>query len=201
MPGMIDVLMEQLSGQDLGGLLGAAGGQVDRAKADKALGSGLGAILGGLAKNASKADGADAIVGALQRDHDGSVLDHLGGLLGSSDHTDGSKILGHVFGDKRGQVEQQIAKDSGLDAGAIAELLPMLAPVVMGFLGKKTREEGLTGSSLASLLSQETATAGRKLPDLGGLTKLLDRDGDGDVMDDLGGLVEKAKGLFGKVRS
>ena len=39
-------------------------------------------ILAGLARNAAQPEGADPLHGAVQRDHDGSLLDDLGGFLG-----------------------------------------------------------------------------------------------------------------------
>ena len=41
-------------------------------------------LLGALARNSATPQGAAGILGALERDHDGSLLDSLGGLLGLS---------------------------------------------------------------------------------------------------------------------
>ena len=61
----------------------------------------MSAILGAMANNASKPGGADSLLGALQKDHDGSILDNLGGFLGQPNTDDGNGILGHVFGNSR----------------------------------------------------------------------------------------------------
>ena len=41
-------------------------------------------LLGGLLCNAQPSGGAAALLDALQKDHDGSVLDDIGGFLGQN---------------------------------------------------------------------------------------------------------------------
>ncbi len=67
----------------------------------------------------------------------------------------------------------------------------------MGMLGRTQRQQGLDTSALSKMLQGEQQRAAA--PALGGLAKLLDADGDGQVMDDLakaGGSL--LGGLFGK---
>ena len=52
----------------------------------------------------------------LAKDHDGTILDNLGGFLSNSDNGPGAGILKHVFGDKRSMVEAGLSQMSGLDA-------------------------------------------------------------------------------------
>ena len=40
-------------------------------------------------------------------------------------------------------VETEVAKQTGLDPKAIAGLLPMLAPIVMGALGRQKKQQGM----------------------------------------------------------
>ena len=92
-------------------------------------------------------------------------------------------------------MESALGQSTGLDAGSIGKLLTMLAPLVMGALGKKQRQSGLKPSDLGGLLQQERQTATQKAPDLGMLGSLLDADGDGDIKDDvakLGGSLLKS---------
>lgn len=189
MPGLLDGVMEQLGGDRLGAIAGALGGDSDRTQA--AIASALPALLGGLANNTAKPDGADSLRRALD-DHDGSVLDDPSALLGGGG--DGEGILGHILGAKRQDVEQHVAGSSGLDLGQVTKLLPMLAPMVMGVLGRKQRSEGLDAGGLAGMLGGERSELESSSPDLGGLASILDRDGDGSMMDDLTGM---AGGLLG----
>ena len=189
MAGLLDGLMEQLGGDRLGDIAGALGG--DSGATQAAITSALPALLGGLANNTSNSDGATALRSALD-DHDGSVLDDPGAVLAGQGEGDG--ILGHILGAKRTEVEQHVAGQSGLDLGQVAKLLPMLAPMVMGFLGKKQRDEGLDAGGLAGALGGERKNLEAASPGLGGLASILDRDGDGNMMDDLSGM---AGGLLG----
>ncbi len=155
----------------------------DQGTTRSAIEQALPALLGGLAGNAKSPGGADALSSALD-DHSGSVFDQLGGLLGSGGG-DGAKILGHVLGGKQGAVEQKLAGNSGLDLGSISKLLPILAPLVMGYLGDRKKSDGLDAGGLGSLLGTERRQAEASSPGLGGLASILDSDGDGSIVDDV----------------
>lgn len=196
--GMIDELMGAMGGEGLGALGGLLGG-ADENVTKGALGAALPAILGAMAGNASKPGGADSLLGALQKDHDGSILDNLGGFLGQPNTADGDGILGHVFGNNRPQVEQNIAQKSGLDLGTIVKFLPVIAPIIMGFLGKMTRQNNLDAGGLTKSLQQEKEAAEAGGFDFGSILGMLDGDRDGDVKDDvmkMGG--SWLKKLFGR---
>ena len=71
----------------------------------------------------------------------------------------------------------------------------MLAPIVMAALGQAKRTNGLDAGGLAAMLGQERAAIpGQAGGALGGLMSLIDRDGDGSVVDDLGGMLGKMMG-------
>ncbi len=190
MAGLMDEMMGALNGADggLGGLLGGVlGGQAD-AKTEKAAGLGIEAILGGLANNAQDPKGAEALMNALDR-HDGSALDNLGPGFGNAESAaDGEKILGHVFGDNKAAVTQNLAAKSGLDVGSIAKMLPALAPVVMGMLGKKKAGGGLDAGGLAGMLKGEADGF-----DLGDILGMVTGGGGG-----AGGIMNILKGLFSR---
>ena len=168
----------------------------DPASTQRAVSAAVPMLLSALGKNAASPQGAEELLGALSRDHDGSVLDNVGAALGSGSLSqDGAAILGHVLGNKQGTVAAGIGQATGLTAGTSSQLLAMLAPLVMGSLGKTQRESGLDASALASMLGgqRKQANAG-----LGGLAGLLDMDGDGDITDDVVNLGSKLLGgLFG----
>jgi len=99
-------------------------------------------MLAGLSKNASTPQGAEALSGALDRDHDGGVLDNLAGFLdGSGGMADGAKILGHIFGGKRGGVEQSVSQASGVDAASVAKIMAMVAPLIMAVCSRVVRRK------------------------------------------------------------
>lgn len=201
MSNLTDGLLSQLGSGGIAQIAQALG--TDETKTQGAIGSALPAILAGLANNAKQPEGAAKLASALD-DHSPSIFDQLGSLVQSAGGADGNAILGHVLGQKRGGVEQQLAGQTGLDAGAIAKLLPMLAPLVLGYLSKQKSEKGLDASGLGSMLGEERRSTEAKSPGLGGLASILDADGDGSMMDDLIDLTKgkgAAKGGLGGLLS
>ena len=75
----------------------------------------------------------------------------------------------------------------------------MLAPLVMGMLGKNQRQQGLDIGGLTDLLGGERKAAQKRAPEAVDLIgSLLDSDGDGSVTDDLAKLGGNLLGgLFG----
>lgn len=192
---LLDMLSQQLGGDATAQISRQLG--TDETTTNKAIAGALPMLIGALARNAAKPEGAGSLAGALERDHDGSVLDDLSGFLKNPEQGSGDGILRHTLGGKRGAVEHQINRASGLESGAVSKLLPMLAPLVMGALGKAQRQGGLDAGGLASMLEGERQAADRSLGQLGGLGALLDSDADGDV--DAGDVAKVGMGLLGKL--
>jgi hypothetical protein len=192
MSSLTDTLMSRLGAseiQQLGDTIGA-----DPAATGKGLAAAIPMLFGALAQNAGNEEGRTALEGALRKDHDGSVLDGLSGFFGAGATEPGKAILGHVLGGRQATAEQGLSAVSGLGKDQAGKLLALVAPLVLGALGKARREGALDAGGLAGLLAGERQGAAGAL---GGLSGLLDRDGDGSVADDvLGGL---AKGLKGKL--
>lgn len=187
-------LLAELGGSRLSELSRALGAEEGQARS--ALAMGLPALLAALQRNSARPEGADALARALERDHDGSVLDDLGAVLGGGRAADGDGILRHVLGDRRSTLEEAVGRGSGLERAQVSKLLTMIAPLVMGQLGKARRDGGLDAGGLADLLQRETRSVSRDAPGVGGLAALLDRDGDGSVADDVGGLARDLLGGF-----
>lgn len=190
--GLLDDLMGQLGGDPTDKIAGQLG--VDTGTATKAISGALPMLLGGLTRN-TQSGGAGALASALDRDHDGSILDDLKGYLGSAEAPKDDGILGHVFGDSRPRVESALGGMSGIEAGSAGKLLKMLAPIVMGALGKEKRRKNLRSGGLGDLLGAESrTTSGAGAMDL--LGKVLDKDGDGSFTDELASM---GKGLLGSM--
>ena len=189
---------------DLSELLNSAIGQsivrnvagqlgVDENQASSAVSMAIPAILAGMTRNARSQGGAASLNNALESKHDGSLLENLSGMLQghtSELQSDGDGILGHVFGNNRTAVEQGIAKKSGINLSKIGPLLAILAPIVMAYLGKEKRQTNTGAGGLGDLLggllggaTQQRSTSGGGLMDM--LGGILDKDGDGNPLDDL----------------
>jgi hypothetical protein len=172
-----------------------------------ALNTALPLILGAMKNNITTPGGATSLLGALSNsNHDGSILNNLGSLLGNSDVLkDGSGILGHIFGGKVQNVAKAVSAKSGMDLASVMKLLQMAAPVIMGYLGKQSRQQEINDSNgIENLLGGMLGNSAKKEQNL--VTQLLDADGDGSVIDDIIGMTSGTKksglggmlgGLFG----
>lgn len=142
-------------------------------------------LLGAMAQNSSTSEGSSSLLSALDRDHDGSVLDDLGGFLGGYDTGPGQGILGHVFGDRLGAVQSAVSQSSGMDLGRVVSLLMMLAPIVMGALGQSRRQGQVNENSLPDVLAGATRQTASNSPISDMLSQMLDSNRDGSSLDDI----------------
>lgn len=131
-------------------------------------------ILGGL-KQRMDTHGEDHVQEHVQQ-LGATDFSDIGALISGGAQT-GDTELGGLLGGKGAQASQLMANKLGISAGTAAKLIPMVAPLIIGMLMKKGRSAG--GASPG------TGAGGGGL---GGLGRILDRDGDGSILDDLGGL-------------
>lgn len=182
-------------------------------------------ILNALHQNAQTPGGEAALSSALAQ-HDGSSLDQFAqGQLPSAQ--DGSAILGHAFSGQAPEAANTVAQHAGIDPQMAMQVLSMVAPLVLGALGRgqsQGESGGLGGSGgLAGMLggllgggnagagglggllgaghesgNQNQAAgnsqAGNLQADTGGgllgsLISSLDRDGDGNPLNDVMGML------------
>jgi hypothetical protein len=184
MSDMLETLAQNLGGNTLGQISSQIG--ADEGSTATAISAALPILLGAMDRNTDQPGGAESLFNALNRDHDGSILDDIAGHLGGAQSGPGEAILGHVLGGKQKSVESGLSQVSGLDSGAIAKLLPILAPIVMGMLGRAQRQQGFDAGALSEMLTGERKRAQARNPDVGGiLGDLLDTDNDGQVIDDV----------------
>src|SRR5262249_20131902 len=108
----------------------------------------------------------------------------------------GGSILGHVLGGRQDSMAQSVGRASGLDAGSAAQLLAMLAPIVLAALG---RARGQGGGSLTDILGGAQSHMQQHSP--GGMdlvSQMLDSNHDGSVADDV---ARMGVGLLGSLFS
>lgn len=203
MEGILDILNGPLGKTIINGVAGSTG--QDSSKTGSVLTMALPVLMKAMQRNAATEDGANGLMGALQK-HDGGILDNLGDLFnGGVDSNvvqDGGKILGHVLGNKQSGIQQVIGQKAGVDAGSVGNILKVAAPILMGVLGKQTKQSGISsGSGIGNLLGGLLGGSGGA-QDQSFLEKILDADGDGSVIDDVAGMVlnsgsKKSGGLLG----
>jgi hypothetical protein len=151
-----------------------------------ALGTALPILLGAMAKNTASPEGAAALNNALQNDHDGSILNDLLGAVGNFQNGPGAGILKHVLGNNSGVIAQILGQSSGMSQQGAGNLLQILAPIVMGVLGQQKREQNIDENQLARILGGSHQQVMQQAPQQAGiLQQILDRDGDGNSMDDI----------------
>jgi hypothetical protein len=196
---ILQLLQSQMGGEVLKQLSGQIGSSEEQTSS--AVNGAVSALLTGLSKNIQTPEGANGLLGALDRDHDGSILNDIQGFLSGASQpantsaANGMGILKHVLGGNQGNIAEAIAKMSGLDASKAGSLLTMVAPLVLGALGKAKAAQPQGGSGILDLITKTQQTQTQQSPVGGIFEKLLDRDGDGQVMDDL--LSMGAKSLLG----
>ncbi len=206
MAGILDLLSSDLGKTIISGVAGSTGQDVG--KTGSVLAMGLPVLMKAMQRNAATPQGAEGLMGALSGKHDGSILDNLGGLFSGGVNADvmqdGGKILNHVLGSKASGVEQVIGQKTGMDVGAVGNILKTATPILMGFLGKQSRQNGVSnanglGSLLGGMLGGNDNQQEQSF-----LEKILDADGDGSVIDDVAGMFlnqggQKSGGLLGGV--
>ena len=149
-------LYESLQGEALRKISERLG--VSESEAENGVQAGLPLLLGALARNARQPGGESAIEAALDRDHDGSIFDDIGGLATGKYEQDGDAILGHMLGGNRTQAQNQMAQFAGLKGKDMGKLLAILAPLILGYLAKRKRGGG-GGGGLGDILNREESDA------------------------------------------
>ena len=184
MNAITQMIMQQLSGGASRAIAQRLG--VNESTANTAVQVAVPLLLAALARNASAPQGAESLHQAINKDHDGSILDNLTGYLGNPQSANGAGILSHVFGGQRPAIENNLAQATGMDQGSAGSLLETLAPVVMGAVGQAQQQNGLDPSGLSNLLNKQEQQAEANSPGvMGMLNSMLDQNKDGSAMDDL----------------
>jgi hypothetical protein len=194
---LVDILSSQLGtegvemmGQKLG---------LDPATTQQAVAAAIPMLTGALAHNAAQPGGAADLHEALNA-HDGSILDNIGSYMSSNVGNIGAggiggAILGHILGQHQDNATAGLANATGIDSGQAGQLLAMLAPLVMGALGRMKQQGGIDPGNIASVLQSEHEQAAAAAPSgLGGiLSSILGAGGSGGS----GGLGDIAGSLLG----
>ncbi|MCB0620719.1 MAG: DUF937 domain-containing protein [Saprospiraceae bacterium] len=204
---MANSLMDLLQGQLSEGMIKQLSQQIGGADQQKTAAATSGIVttlMGALARNAATPEGANSLSNALDRDHDGSVLDDMMDLFSGQKSVqperqralNGDGIINHILGDRRGNAIDMISQMSGLDSNKTGSLMTMLAPMIMGMLGQQKKQQGLDVGGLVSMLNgvrtQQQAQSNN--PTMSLITRFLDADGDGSIADDVAGFGMKFLG-------
>ena len=124
-------------------------------------------ILGGLKRQKDNYGGEARVDHILNKYGSADVLDNIGDFFSSQvQNQDADPRLGGLLGDSGVQATNMLSKQFNLDGNTAMKIIPMLAPIILGFLTQK-RDQAGAGST--------------------GIAAILDRDGDGSILDDIAG--------------
>ncbi len=168
-----DDLLKQIPIGDIARQVGISSDEAESAVAQI-----LPTLVGGMAANVQDSKGEASLTTALEEHH---------GKLGSRtslkdiDTADGEKIVSHVFGAKTDDVVKAVSGSKGVGQDIIAQILPIVAPIVLAWLANKF----FGGAATKEAKKPKTPESSGGLGDLlGGL--LGGSGGGGDL---LGGLL------------
>jgi hypothetical protein len=197
---MLDLLHENLGDDNFIDKLSEQIGGADRDQTRAAAHGIVTALSGAAAQTASTPAGASSLLNMLDTDHNGSIFDNLiGAVTGGGQQQSGGGIVESLLGGNQSGVVSMISKMAGLDSGKTGNLLMILAPVVLGALGKAKNTGGLDIGGVMNLLQGNQQQA-QSNPALQMISGFLDKNHDGNIADDLiSGLGSNLLGgLFGK---
>jgi len=173
-----DLLLGKQSSDAVGAL--ARQFNISEAQARDAIASMAPSLGRGMQHHTKENAGLDSLIEALGKGNHKKYIEDPG-VLGRQETTkDGNSILGHIFGSKdvSRNVAKHAAQETGLGASLLKKMLPVVATMVMGTLGKSL----LGGGSSAPAAKQSSGILGT----------LLDSDRDGSIIDDVLGMAFKA---------
>lgn len=107
-------------------------------------------VISYLRNKSQDAKEAESLNNALDKDHDGSILDDVS--QAGARQGEGGSILSHIFGNEKNTVENNLSQNTGISIDKIGPILAMLAPVIMGYIGKEKQQNNVGAGGLGDLL-------------------------------------------------
>ena len=141
---------------------------LDKAIAGKAVTAMVPALLGSFASVAATPEGARKLSGAISQQSPG-ILDSLASSIGGAGQqglvNSGVNALGSLLGTSAvPAVAGALGKYVGIGERESTSLIGLLAPAVMGVLGKEQKSQGLDAAGLSNLLAAQKSNINAALP-------------------------------------
>ncbi len=128
-------------------------------------------VLGSMINFGSTDSGAGKMMNMLKDgNHDGSILDNLGGLFGGGSATSGlvntgSSLMKGMMGQSMlGSVIDMVSSRSGVSKSSSSSLMGMIAPIAMGMIGRYAKNKALDAVGLGSFLRGQQSGVMGALP-------------------------------------
>lgn len=115
-------------------------------------------FVGGLMKRASNEAGATTLMNVVKKgNHDGSIIEQIGNLVNNKDSfaqvvEKGNGLVSMLLPDKKSSIATMISQFAGVRNSSATSLLSIVAPIVVGKLGKMVTTQNLDKAGLANTL-------------------------------------------------
>lgn len=162
---LFDSLLGMIDTHSVGRIAGSLGAPEE--SVSQGLKSSIAAVLGGMA---SKAEDPGTLRGILDIAPSALGDVNLSEIVQGASNPNspliagGKRILTGLFGKSASDVTNAIGAASGLRAGTASTMLALVAPMVMSFLSRRVRTEGMTMDGLSSVLLRESGAIRNALP-------------------------------------
>lgn len=162
---------------DMVGRMAAALG-LNRSDAQSGVSAAVPALLAAFTGLADKPGGAQSLVNTIKQQS--GVADNFASMIGGSNQASfidrGSSLLTSLLGSHDASaLSGAVGRFAGLGQPKATSLLGMMAPLVMGLIGKQIGTRGIDVGSLTSLLASQRDQIAQALP--GGMGQMLESAG------------------------
>lgn len=167
-------LLQDLMSNDSINKIGSTAG-TDSTTTKKIVSQALPELLKSVGQQTQTQQGKEWLLGALEK-HSGDIFSNNSSI----DTTDGNKILWHIMGNsKKEELVDQLTRSIWANKEETNGVINSIAPLLMGSLWKATKSGNLDVKHLSNILSNGGSLKSNLI------TSMLDKDGDGDIRDDL----------------
>jgi hypothetical protein len=163
MANIVSLIMQYLTPDMIGRIANALG--LDRNTAQTSISASIPALLAAFSGAAMQPGGAQRLADAANQQ--AGTLDSLANMTSRQDGfaDKGSHMLASLLGGgQQNMLTSAISNFAGIGQGASGSLLGMLAPIVMGVIGKQLGSGGVDSSSVANLLAGQKDNIAAALP-------------------------------------
>ena len=116
-------------------------------------------LLMGIVNKGSTKEGAESLVSIANRQTMPASVS-----ADSETLKEGSEVLSSIFGNNLPSTVSKLGATTGLNTSSITKMLGMAAPLVMGVIGTKIKNEKMNASSLMNFLGQQKSSLLALLP-------------------------------------
>ncbi len=174
---LVSLALQYLSPDLIAKIASALG--LDKGLVGKAVTAAIPGLLASLANAASSQDGARKLASAVGQQSP-NILDTLASTIGGAGQqtlvNNGLSTLNSLVGGSAvPALAGAVGKFAGIGQGPSSSMIGMLAPAVMGLLGKQQTAQGLDASGLAQLLASQKGNITAAMP--AGFSNLLEAAG------------------------